>query len=148
MTAPETHHCPCTTLLLALPATYTLASLPHRRAESLTSTLILPIPLPTTTTTTSPLQPRILNSALDLKPLVVRRSDGFEKRWLWRCQRCGVPWGYQLAPEVSRRALGFEEGDDREEGGEGKVGKEGESVVYLLDGAFVGTGELVGRFGR
>ncbi|KAI9750642.1 MAG: hypothetical protein M1815_001677 [Lichina confinis] len=40
----------------------------------------------------------LLSTVQDRRPLIVRREDGFEKRWLWRCGRCRVVVGYQLDP--------------------------------------------------
>lgn len=56
------------------------------------------------------------------KVLVVRREDGFEKRRVYRCGRCGVGVGYEIV---------------REGGGEG-AGR----VIYLLEGGLVETGEM------
>ena len=55
--------------------------------------------------------------------LVVRREDGFEKRRVYRCGRCGVGVGYEVL---------------REGGGEGEEGR----VVYLMEGGLVETGEM------
>lgn len=55
--------------------------------------------------------------------LVVRREDGFEKRRVYRCGRCGVGVGYEVL---------------REGGGEGTEGR----VVYLMEGGLVETGEM------
>lgn len=57
------------------------------------------------------------------KVLVVRREDGFEKRRVYRCGRCGVGVGYEV--------LG-------EDGGERKGGR----VMYLMEGGLVETGEM------
>ncbi|KAI9888135.1 MAG: hypothetical protein M1823_000070 [Watsoniomyces obsoletus] len=38
----------------------------------------------------------LLSTTLDRRPNIIRREDGFEKRWLWRCGRCRVVVGYQL----------------------------------------------------
>lgn len=54
----------------------------------------------------------------------MQREDGFERRRVWRCGRCGVVVGYEV---------------EREKGG-----KEMERVVFLLEGGLVETGEMVG----
>lgn len=60
------------------------------------------------------------------KVVVVRREDGFEKRRVFRCGRCGVGVGYEIL-----------------EGGEGEgVGVEKGRVIYLLEGGLVETGRL------
>lgn len=63
----------------------------------------------------------LLNTTLDRRPVVVRRADGFEKRWVRRCGRCRMGVGYVL-----------------EEGGEVEV-------VYLLEEGLVETGRLRGE---
>lgn len=60
------------------------------------------------------------------KVLVVRREDGFEKRRVYRCGRCGIGVGYEIVREKER------EGE----------GKEGGRVVYLIEGGLVETGEM------
>ena len=75
----------------------------------------------------------LLNTIQDRKPIVIRREDGFEKRWVRRCGRCRVGIGYVLST-----GDGVEKS---EEGGEMNGGEEGE-VVYLVDG-LRGSGELL-----
>lgn len=58
----------------------------------------------------------LLNMTLDRRAVVVRREDGFEKRWVRRCGRCRTGVGYIL--------------DERGE------------VVYLLEEGLVETGRL------
>lgn len=62
--------------------------------------------------------------------MAVRREDGFEKRRVYRCGRCGVGVGYEI--------LG--EGTDIEKDGAdaGNTGR----VIYLLEGGLVETGDL------
>ena len=62
------------------------------------------------------------------KALVVRREDGYEKRRVYRCGRCGIGVGYEIVRE--------EEGE-----GEGE-GKDGGRVVYLIEGGLMETGEM------
>ena len=68
--------------------------------------------------------PSLLAPAMRLvrKIIVVRREDGFEKRRVWRCGRCGVGVGYEIV---------------KEEDGRGRV-------IYLLEGGLRETGELGG----
>lgn len=72
--------------------------------------------------------PSLLTSHLrpGRKVVVVRREDGFEKRRVWRCGRCGVGVGY----EVLRDERGKDDGRER-----GRV-------IYLLEGGLVETGEM------
>lgn len=56
------------------------------------------------------------------KAIVLRREDGFEKRRVYRCARCGVGVGYEVL---------------------GDMGGEGEGrVIFLLEGGLVETGEM------
>ena len=89
----ESHHCVCGSLVLVLPGYANLAQLPRRKAEGLKETPILVIK-----SDIEP-QPAMLDSTLNKTAQVVRRPDGFEKRWLWRCNRCKVPWAYELRAE-------------------------------------------------
>lgn len=66
-----------------------------------------------------------LGVAVDKRPVVVRREDGFEKRRLLRCGRCRLVWGYRLE-------------DARYDG----AAEEGLDVVYVLPGAMVTTEEM------
>ena len=145
----HTYHCLCSTLLLATP--YALSSLPRRAAPALDKASILP--LPPLDQAARPQQDQrdaaaeapadalggrdvqgleqVLPSLLapSMRPgrkvAVVRREDGFEKRRVWRCGRCGVGVGYEV------------EGGSESEGGEGRV-------LFLVEGGLVGTGELDG----
>jgi len=58
--------------------------------------------------------------------VIVRREDGFERRRLFRCGRCGVGVGYEIL------------GDAETEAG----GKERERVVYLLEGGLVESEDM------
>lgn len=53
---------------------------------------------------------------------MVQREDGFERRRVWRCGRCGVVIGYEV---------------EREKGG-----KEVRRVVFLLEGGLVETEQM------
>jgi len=67
------------------------------------------------------------------KIVVVRREDGFEKRRVWRCGRCGVGVGYEI---VGQRLEGEEEGI--KDGTQAEGGR----VMFLLEGGLVETGAL------
>ncbi|KAL9100525.1 MAG: hypothetical protein Q9163_004114 [Psora crenata] len=81
-------------------------------------------------------QGRILPSLLTpaLRPakklVVVRREDGFEKRRMWRCGRCGVGLGYEIEREDGGAGL--------EEVGMDKRGK----VLYLFEAGLVETEDM------
>ena len=89
----ESYHCVCGTLLLILPGYANLEGLPRRKAKGLDQTPILVIKSNITP------QPVLLSSTRDKRALIVKRPDGFEKRWLWKCARCKVPWAYELSSE-------------------------------------------------
>ncbi|MCJ1401860.1 hypothetical protein MMC11_005077 [Xylographa trunciseda] len=144
-----TYHCLCTHLLLATP--YPLPTLPQRQAPSLDHARILPLGKPPSQTSTDedalppsvanvslhetdnngqtaaekeaePLYSLLLNTTLDRRPVIVRREDGFEKRWVRRCGRCRTGVGYVL--------------------GDGDTDKAQGEVLYLLEEGLVETGEL------
>lgn len=143
----HTYHCLCSTLLLATP--YTLSHLPVRAPPSKDDARILPLPpllspggdaSPTSSANTTTAAdkatekqqhhyPSLLLPALRpaRKFVMVQREDGFERRRVWRCGRCGVVVGYEV---------------EREQKGE--AGR----VVFLLEGGLVETGEMVGGGGE
>ena len=71
-------------------------------------------------------------TAADRKPIIIRRSDGFEKRLLVRCGRCKVVLGYVLDEVHFGKVSG--EGQDG--------GNSAPEVIYVLPGAVKKTGEL------
>ena len=93
----------------------------------------------------------LLSTTLDRRPIIVRREDGFEKRWLWRCGRCRVVLGYQLDEihftastiSTSKSATSdMDAADGADDGGAtirgGKMGK----VVYLLPMGLLSTDDM------
>lgn len=134
----QTYHCLCSTILLATP--YPLSALPRRAPPSLDNAHILPLPplARTTITTTATIATPENTEALPLpslltqnmrparKVVVVRREDGFEKRRVFRCGRCGVGVGYEILEGGEEEGVGVEKG----------------RVIYLLEGGLVETGRL------
>ena len=59
------------------------------------------------------------------KPIAVQREDGWEKRRMWKCGRCGIGVGYETLGDDSRKTLG----------GTGNADK----VLFLLDQGLVET---------
>jgi hypothetical protein len=89
---------------------------------------------PTTTTTSSGSSEMQAAGAMGFEAVatVVRLEDGFEKRYRARCGRCGCCVGYGLD-------WGVWEGEGEGQGqGQGRR----EDVVFLVEGAVVGTGEM------
>ena len=147
MTQIHTYHCTCTQLLLATP--YELSNLPKRQAPGLDGARILPLGKPSANQEDEQmLNPDafqgdhgsveadndelgrvqyslLLNTTLDRRAVVVRREDGFEKRWIRRCARCRTGIGYVLNESLGR--------------GEGK------GLVYLLDDGLVNTNRIKAR---
>ncbi|KAL8934878.1 MAG: hypothetical protein Q9216_005687 [Gyalolechia sp. 2 TL-2023] len=139
----HTYHCLCSTYLFATP--YDISTLPQRRHPSVDRARILPLPSVPVPPPTTPnddergqineahagvgdhvaVLPSLLSSNLKAvkKPVVVQREDGWEKRRLWRCGRCGVGVGYEVVSE--------------EDEDQGRMGK----VLFLLDGGLVETGK-------
>ena len=86
--------------------------------------------------------PSLLAPSLRLarKCVVVRREDGFEKRRVWRCARCGVGVGY----EVEGVGVGMEVGTGTGSGAKGGGSGSGGRVLFLLEGGLVETGKWDG----
>ncbi|KAI9821199.1 MAG: hypothetical protein M1827_003933 [Pycnora praestabilis] len=85
----------------------------------------------------------LLSTTLDRRPLILRREDGFEKRYLWRCGRCRLVVGYQLdgvhfSTTTVEEERGRREDADEDDGGGGARGK----VVYVLPGGLMSTEEM------
>ena len=131
-----TYHCVCGTHLLTTP--YALPHLPVRASPSLDKARILP--LPTLEESSSELSlagdqylPSLIHRIRPArKAVVVQREDGWERRRVWRCGRCGVVVAYELE--------GVEDGTGIEpEGSEKKRLK----VMYLLEEGLVETGKMM-----
>jgi hypothetical protein len=134
-----TYHCLCSQFLLA--STRQLDSLPHRKGEALDQALILSLPpLPGATSVGNGKQAAksndspgdsyatLLNTTTDRKPVVIRRSDGFETRYQIHCGRCKLIVGYQL---------------DHDQYGDASQTGRREDVCYLLPGSLLSTEETV-----
>ncbi|KAI4195292.1 MAG: hypothetical protein LQ350_007273 [Teloschistes chrysophthalmus] len=118
----HSYHCLCSTHLLTTP--YLLSSLPLRAPPAHDHARILPLPPfpPPTNTELDQSQetaaeeregdkilPSLLSPNLKTtrKPIVIQREDGWEKRRIWRCGRCGLGIGYEvLGDENSLKGVG------------------------------------------
>ncbi|PLB46098.1 hypothetical protein P170DRAFT_439785 [Aspergillus steynii IBT 23096] len=162
----HTNHCRfCNHLLLA--TTHSTSSLPRRKEPARDGALILPLPSPSTSTSTTTATATststdkdketstgssdanetgqtqthysiLLSTAVpDRRATMVRREDGFEKRWFVRCGRCRVVVGYFLdAVHFPAADKGQERLEEEEEEAERA------KVVYLLPGALVETEDM------
>lgn len=156
-TAPaiHTYHCLCSTLLLATP--YQLPSLPTRAPPSRDLARILPLPpflppppLPHHQHDPPPPQQQTQQQQLYLPSLLlptlrpgrkitlVQREDGYERRRVWRCGRCGCAVGYEV--EHDSHGSG---GADGEEGG-----MMGVRVMFILEEGLVRTEDMLGEGGK
>ncbi|KAL5043064.1 hypothetical protein BDW71DRAFT_188845 [Aspergillus fruticulosus] len=155
-----THHCRfCATLLIA--TTRDVSALPTRSKNAADGARILPLRSydhPPDTQTAGPSASTCKNreqeqirkhytillatNSRDRKPTLIRRSDGFEKRFFLRCGRCRIPVGYFLDEvhfpvsgglKVATAGSGLDSVEvERGEGGEDRA-------VYLLPGALMET---------
>lgn len=96
----KTYHCICFNLLIA--TTQALSQLSRRSPPVRDHAFILPVQKlgeDQKLSGTAPLgiYTSILGLTEDAKAIVVRRQDGFEKRICWRCNRCNVVVGYEIA---------------------------------------------------
>jgi hypothetical protein len=90
----------------------------------------------------------LLGMAPEKKVTIVRREDGFEKRILWRCERCRLGVGYELQTQLGE-AMEVDGGQERGGKGKGKEGEEYEGkVIYLLPGGIMSTDVMMGRKGK
>ncbi|TVY13333.1 hypothetical protein LARI1_G008993, partial [Lachnellula arida] len=137
--------------------THTLTSLPRRTVDT---AIILPLPSSAPSLPSPPSSPSshpslppqghtiLLNLSKSPKTTIIRRDDGFEKRVLWRCGRCGVVVGYEIAAQGL--GLGGEKMDLDVDGGENGKGKEKETeryagrVMYILPGGVTSTDVMSG----
>lgn len=119
-----TYHCLCTQLSLA--TTAPLEDLPKRQSDAAV--------IATVGDFASPARPSLTFQALsaDAKATVLKLDDGFERRYVVRCTRCGLAAGYHL--DKSQFA-----------GVESESGPKTD-VVYVLPGGLMTTGEM--REGR
>lgn len=138
----HTYHCLCSTLLLTTP--YALSELPMRASTSGDQARILPLPTLSLEKGTTALRDDIAgvtgdgqdvflasslaNTRPARKALVVQREDGYEKRRMWRCNRCALGWGYEIEVDAD---IG---GDERKT-----------RTLYLPEGGLVETGEMKER---
>ena len=95
----------------------------------------------------------LLSSTRDRTAKIITREDGFEKRYLWRCGRCKVVYGYQLddihyptnttsSGEKGKDKGKDNDGDHREEVDRRKMRRKTKDYVYFLQGALIPTEEL------
>jgi len=130
----RTYHCPfCNQLLVA--STRDVLALARRRAPEpgLDAALILPLPTSESESGGADSEQEHYSILLSTvvpgaQPVVIRRSDGFEKRRLLRCARCRLVMGYFLEPGGGAADEDQAKAKDR--------------VVYLLPGALVETVDL------
>ncbi|KAK2626362.1 hypothetical protein QTJ16_004624 [Diplocarpon rosae] len=151
----HTYHCICTSLLFS--TTHTLSSLPQHSA------IILPIPSSPPSPSLDALLPAegytvllglTASPASSSQPTIIRREDGFEKRILYRCSRCGVVVGYELQGATANIDAG---GADVEMGGTEKGKERGDQeevyagkIIYILPAGIMSSRFLAetGRSGK
>ncbi|KAG0649330.1 hypothetical protein D0Z07_4134 [Hyphodiscus hymeniophilus] len=81
----------------------------------------------------------LLGMQKDSRVTIIRREDGFEKRALWRCGRCSLVIGYEIAGSESRVSGA----------GEGRRALRGRCTGVMVEGRKIGEGDMeVGREGR
>lgn len=113
-----TYHCLCNQLVFA--STTPLDDFSIRSSDK---SHICPLPEPGTDSHYA----SVLNASVDPKPTVIRREDGFEKRYFHRCVRCDLKVAYQLDKSQYEGATGFGVKED---------------VLYVLPGGLQSTGDM------
>lgn len=117
----STYHCLCAELVLA--TTSPIDQFPSRTSDGAYILQIASGESLTASTNT------VLKSiTFDSSPVILKLEDGFEKRYLAKCARCGVVLGYGLDESLF-------------EGGGGRSGRR-EGVIYVLKGGVMGTEEM------
>lgn len=87
----------------------------------------------------------LLSSVRDRRACIIRREDGFEKRLLWRCGRCRLIFGYQIADDLlDEQEKEREQGTRRKKKGAYRRKK---GYVYILPGG-VTSAEEMGSLGE
>jgi hypothetical protein len=151
----NTYHCLCTSLLLS--TTHTLSSLPIRQSNNSVSDNAIILPLPSSPPSLSSSQSQtnngkapesnsvhtippagysiLLGLQADSKTTIIRREDGFEKRVLYKCGRCGVVVGYGIASETPSEEMDMDNGQENAGTEEVYKGK----ILYILPGGVMST---------
>lgn len=140
----HTYHCLCTNVLLA--STHPLSSLPRRSPEGKDNAYILPLPASSAENGGLDVALRnedgdsrqpdsgyyvvLMNTKMDRKAIIVRKEDGFEKKYIQRCRRCNLTVGYQLD---------WSQWPEEERAGRGRRF----DVVYLFSGCLRSTKEMM-----
>ena len=84
------------------------------------------------------------------RPFIIRREDGYEKRRLWRCGRCGLNVGYEilLPPPTTAGSTTLRDAGERVQSvvsgsdPSGASDNERVKVMYLFEGGLVETGDI------
>jgi hypothetical protein len=136
----HTYHCICSQIILA--TTVPLSKFSRRSGSGLDKAHIVPLLTSSSTSNDNDEQfemnkqshvsefPQcavVVGAVLDSKAIIIRREDGFEKRYLQRCGRCGLVVGYHLDSSQYNGAKG--------------TGREGD-VVYVLPGSLMSTEDM------
>ena len=71
--------------------------------------------------------------------IIIRREDGFERRRVWRCGRCGVGWGYEVESAEPAEPAVSTIGEEGEKRGKGRMRR-----MFLMEG-LRGSEEIEGE---
>ncbi|KAF2094061.1 hypothetical protein NA57DRAFT_80482 [Rhizodiscina lignyota] len=160
----RTYHCICSNLVLA--STRPQPSLARRKVGN-DRAYILPLPplpdseddidmehdpvakdkagevgLATSKSTKSSGYALLLSTYIDRKPVLIRRAESFEKRYLHRCGRCGLIFGYQLDwAQYDQSSQG--KGQDSEGATATHSSDRREDVIYLIPGGLQSTQSMM-----
>jgi len=136
----HTYHCICSQIILA--TTTPLSKFSRRSGSALDKAVIVPLLTSSSTSVDNDEQPEVnkqspvfessqcailVGAVLDPNAIIIRREDGFEKRYLRRCERCRLVIGYHLD-------------SSQYDGAKGSGRRDG--VVYILPGSLVSTEDM------
>ena len=117
--AVYTYHCICSELILATFSPF--EDLPKRKGDGAAICKVNESDVPA---------PRAIipsgATLVDNAPIVIKLEDGFEKRYVARCNRCNLPVGYQL---------------DKDQFSEAHAGPRSD-VLYVMSGGLLSTADM------
>lgn len=153
-----TYHCLCSTHLLTTP--YAIQRLPMRALPATDRARILPLPslhpaqgkeeeeqarearghADATSFKLSDGYPSILSPSLrpQRKAHIIRREDGYEKRRLWRCARCGLGVGYEIIIDVPGSSSGYDDDTTRM-----ATTTQSSKILYIFDESLINGDQLL-----
>ncbi|CCU79102.1 hypothetical protein BGHDH14_bgh03974 [Blumeria hordei DH14] len=143
----HTYHCLCTALVLA--SSHSLSTLPRRSLDNdaIDTAIILPLP----DITPMPNEPDqnlpqegyslLIGVDKDSDSIDIRRLQGVERRFLYRCSKCQMVIGYEI---VQGRDVDMIDDNDNDGSNMGTQPIYYGKILYILPGGLMTTEVMVG----